>query len=106
MKPAIVQDTKDGVLLTVHVQPKASKTECVGIHGHAVKIRVAAAPVDGAANEELMRFLAEQLSVARTSVRMHSGAGSRSKRVLVTGLTSDQVRARLRLPSRAGRVSS
>jgi uncharacterized protein len=54
MHASIVQDTKDGAILTVHIQPKASTTECVGIHGNAIKIRVAAPPVDGAANEELI----------------------------------------------------
>ena len=63
MNSLIVQDTKDGVILTVHVQPKASTTECVGIHGDALKIRVAAPPVDGAANDELIRFVARQLSI-------------------------------------------
>src|SRR5690349_9294235 len=60
----IVQDTQTGVVLTVHVQPKASRTEYVGIHGNALKIRVAAPPVDGAANDELVRFLADCCAVS------------------------------------------
>jgi len=102
MKPAIVQDTKDGAILTVRVQPKASTTECVGIHGDALKIRVAAPPVDGAANDELIRFLAHQLSIPSTSVRIHSGAGGRHKRVLVKGATAQLVMARLNLGHRKG----
>jgi len=47
---AIVQDSKNGAVLIVHVQPNALRTECVGIHGDALKIRVAARPLDGAAN--------------------------------------------------------
>ena len=61
MNSLIVQDTKDGAILTVHIQPRASTTECVGIHGDAIKIRVAAPPVDGAANDRLIRFLARRL---------------------------------------------
>lgn len=88
MNSLIVQDTKDGVILTVHVQPQSSTTECVGIHGHALKIRVTAPPVDGAANDELIHFLARQLSIPSTSVRIHSGAGGRHKRVLIKGATA------------------
>ena len=97
MKPAIVQDTTDGAILTVHIQPKASTTECVGIHGDAIKIRVAAPPVDGAANDELIRFLARQLSIPIASVRIRSGAGGRHKCVFVKGVTAELIMARLNL---------
>lgn len=89
----IVQDSKDGAVLTVHVQPKASRTECVGIHGDALKIRVAAPPVDGAANDELVRFLSRILSVQNTAVYIESGAGGRHKRVRVRGVTAERVMA-------------
>ena len=104
MNSLIVQDTKDGAILTVHVQPKASTTECVGIHGDALKIRVTAPPVDGAANDELIRFLARQLSIPSTSVQIHSGAGSRRKRVLVKGITAQIVMNRLIHGDRKGPV--
>ena len=97
MNSLIVQDTKDGAILAVHIQPKASTTECVGIHGDAIKIRVAALPVDGAANDELIRFLARQLSVPIASVQIHSGASGRHKRVRVKGATAQLVMARLNL---------
>ena len=70
MNALIVQDTKAGAVLSVHIQPKASTTECVGIYGDAIKIRVAAPPVDGAANDELIRFLARQIIDSFTSVRI------------------------------------
>ncbi len=97
MNALIVQDTEDGAILTVHVQPKASSTECVGLHGDAIKIRVAAPPVDGAANDELIRFLARRLSIPSSSVQIHSGAGGRHKRVLVKGATAQLVMTRLNL---------
>jgi len=97
MNSLIVQDTKDGAILTVHVQPKASTTECVGIHGDALKIRVAAPPVDGAANDELILFLARQLSIPTVSVQIRSGAGGRHKRVFVRGITAEMVMTRLNL---------
>jgi uncharacterized protein (TIGR00251 family) len=97
MNPLIVQDIKSGAVLSVHIQPKASTTDCVGIYGDAIKIKVAAPPVDGAANDELIRFLARQLSIPSTSVRIHSGAGGRYKHILVKGITARLVMARLNL---------
>jgi uncharacterized protein (TIGR00251 family) len=102
MNSLIVQDTKDGAILTVHIQPRASTTEYVGIHDDAIKIRVAAPPVDGAANDELIRFLARQLSIPTSSVRIRSGASGRHKRVLVKGVAAELVLARLNLGNRKG----
>ena len=91
----IVQDNKNGAVLTVHVQPKASRTECVGIHGGALKIRVAALPIDGAANYELIRFVAGRCAIPRASVRIQSGAEGRHKRLYLKGITAELVMARL-----------
>ena len=99
MNALIVQDTKAGAVLSVHIQPNASTTECVGIHGDAIKIRVTASPVDGAANDELIRFLTRQLSIPATSVQIKSGAGGRHKRVFVKGATVELVMARLNVRS-------
>ena len=93
MSLPIIQDCTGGVVLTVHVQPKASQSACVGIHGNALKIRIAASPSDGAANEELIRFLGSELSVPLSAVRIESGAGGRHKRVRVMGKTAEQVMA-------------
>jgi uncharacterized protein len=73
--------------LVVVVQPKASKSEVAGRHGDAVKVRIAAPPVDNAANEELVRFLAETLGVRRASVTVTHGAGSRRKLVEIEGMS-------------------
>lgn len=75
-----------GVLLTVHAQPGARRTEVVGRHGDAVKIRVAAPPVDDRANEALVDFVATTFGVRRSTVTIRSGASSRHKRVLLTGV--------------------
>jgi uncharacterized protein (TIGR00251 family) len=79
----------------VHVQPRASRTEVVGRHGHAIKIRVAAPPVNGAANEELVRFLAERLGVRRAFVRVASGTSARDKRIEIDGLNTARALERL-----------
>lgn len=95
--------SKEGVLLAVYVQPKANRTECVGFYGDALKIRVAAPPVDGAANDELIRFLADRCSVPRTGISIQTGANSRQKRIKVSGVTVEWVLARL-LPPSSGRT--
>jgi len=77
----------EGCVLTVHVQPGAKRTEIVGEHGDALKIRLAAPPVDGKANEALLSYLAEKLSVGRRAVELRSGMTSRRK-VVSIGLSA------------------
>lgn len=84
------------VLLPVHVQPRASRTELAGMHGDVVRIRIAAPPVDGEANDELERFLARLLNVARSRVSVVSGSSSRKKTVAIEGVTATQVETALR----------
>jgi uncharacterized protein (TIGR00251 family) len=75
------------VVLDLHVQPGAKRTEVAGLHGDRLKIRLAAPPVDGAANDELARFLAEAFGVPRRQVTIVSGHASRIKRVRVASPT-------------------
>jgi uncharacterized protein len=86
---APISPVPGAVLLRIHVQPRASRTEVVGLHGDAIKVRLAAPPVDGAANEELARFLARALGVPRRAVTITAGAGSRTKTVRVDGVTPE-----------------
>jgi uncharacterized protein (TIGR00251 family) len=86
-----------GVRLALHIQPRASRTELAGIHGGALKVRVASPPVGGAANLELVRFLARLLGVARSNVELVSGMGSRRKGLLVHGVSVEEARQRLGL---------
>ncbi|MBI2537562.1 MAG: DUF167 domain-containing protein [Gemmatimonadetes bacterium] len=79
----------------MHVQPRAQRTEIVGWHGDAIKIRVAAPPVDGAANGELLRFLSERLALPAAQVRLAAGSTGRRKRVEVVGLDGATVLDRL-----------
>ena len=79
------------MVLTIHAQPNAKCTEFSGVHGDALKIRLASLPVDGAANEALCRFLSEQLAVSMSQVIISTGHGARRKRVLVKGVTAQQV---------------
>lgn len=85
----------DSVVLTLHIQPGAKKTEVAGPHGEALKIRLAAPPVDGKANAELIRFLAAILHVPRKSVELLSGDSARAKRLRVNGISLDAARTQL-----------
>jgi uncharacterized protein (TIGR00251 family) len=75
----------------VRVQPRASRTEIVGLHGDALKVRLAAPPVDGAANDALIELLADALGIPRAAVRIVSGATSRGKIVEVDGVSVENV---------------
>lgn len=92
--PAISQ-RGDAIRINVYVQPRASRTEVVGEHGDALKLRVAAPPVEGAANLEVRRFLARLLGVAPSAVAVVSGESGRRKIVEVTGITLESARASL-----------
>lgn len=76
--------TDDGWSLTIRVQPGAARTEIVGPHGDALRVRVASPPVDGKANAELVRFLAEVLGVSSRAVEVVRGQTSRTKVVRIT----------------------
>jgi uncharacterized protein len=73
-------------ILVIHVVPRAAASAVAGRHGDAVKIRLAAPPVDGAANDELIRFLAERLSVRRSAITIATGQTSRRKTVKISGI--------------------
>ena len=88
----MIKETKEGVVLTIHVQPRASATEYVGLHGDALKFRVASPPVEGAANEALCRHLADQFHVSKGRIVVVSGQGARQKRILLKGIMAQRVR--------------
>jgi len=79
------------ITLTLHIQPGAKKTEFAGLHGDALKIRLAAPPVDGKANEALVKFIADELKLPKSAVNIKSGQTSRRKVVEVSGATSKAV---------------
>jgi uncharacterized protein (TIGR00251 family) len=85
----------DGVSFYVQVQPRASREAIEGEYADALRIRLTAPPVDDRANEALVCLLAERLNVTRAAVRIVAGEKSRRKRVLVAGVTREQVLALL-----------
>jgi uncharacterized protein (TIGR00251 family) len=86
---------KDAVVLHVHVQPRAGRTAVVGRHGDAVKLRVAAPPVDDRANTAVVELLAELFGVKAAGVELVSGATSRVKRFRIRGADLETLDARL-----------
>jgi uncharacterized protein (TIGR00251 family) len=95
--PPVIEDSPAGVTIEIRVIPRARKTEFAGSRQGALLIRLAAPPVDGAANHALVAFLANRLRVPVQAVRILAGERSRQKRILVTGRRADDVRARLGL---------
>ena len=91
-----------GVRFSVRVQPRASRSEVVGLHGDAIRVRLAAPPVDGAANEALVELLADRLGVSRRAVRIVGGASGRSKTIDVDGVTIEAVRRLAEEPGSSG----
>ncbi|HET9010883.1 MAG TPA: DUF167 domain-containing protein [Gemmatimonadaceae bacterium] len=88
------------VRVQVRVQPRASRSEVVGVHGEALKVRLQAPPVDGAANDALVHLLADRLGVPARAVRVVSGGTSRTKLVEVDGTTESAVRGLAETPTK------
>jgi uncharacterized protein (TIGR00251 family) len=75
---------KHGVLtLNLHVQPKASKNEWSGLYGDRLKLRIKAPPIDGKANQQLIKFIADEFAVSKTACSLVSGESGREKRVAI-----------------------
>jgi uncharacterized protein (TIGR00251 family) len=81
--------------IVVHVVPRAKTTELAGMHGDAVRIRVAAPPADGAANAALVRFIADRLGIPVARVRIISGATARRKTLEVEGYSAGSLKQML-----------
>lgn len=79
------RDAEGAVLLALHVQPGAKRSEIAGLHGDALKVRLAAPPVEGRANDALLRFIAERFGVPLRNVELLRGAQSRHKVVKISG---------------------
>jgi uncharacterized protein (TIGR00251 family) len=91
-----LQVRSDGsLLLSIHVQPGASRTGLAGMHGDALKLRLAAPPVDGKANKAVVAFLAALLHLPKSAIIIKSGLRSRAKTLLLTGIAEHEARSLL-----------
>jgi uncharacterized protein (TIGR00251 family) len=93
---AISTRSGDGIIFSVRVVPRASKSHIVGVHENALKVRIASPPVDGAANDELVKVLAKFCGVSRSAVEIVSGESSKSKRVRIAGISPDTFEEKLK----------
>jgi uncharacterized protein (TIGR00251 family) len=86
-----ISESDGWVEFTVRVIPRASRSEVVGEFDGALKVKVSAPPVDGAANAEIQKLIAKRLGVSRSAVQIVSGESSKTKRLRVSGVTAAQV---------------
>ncbi len=93
--PPYIRKTRDGILLFIHVQPRASRNKIAGIHGKRLKITVQAPPTDGRANKGVQMLLSKRLRVPKSRVILKSGAASREKTFLVIGLCLSELLSRI-----------
>jgi hypothetical protein len=94
----VLQPTASGVLVRVRVQPRARVERLEGLHGQQLRLRVTAAPIDGAANAACIALLANMLGVRRSQVRLQAGEKSRDKVFHIAGVTATEVAAVLGIP--------
>ncbi len=78
-----LQEKSNGIILKVFIQPRSSKNMIAGLHADALKIKLTAPPVDGAANKMCIEYLAKWLKVPKSSIEIVSGHKSRTKRLLL-----------------------
>ncbi len=93
--PSFVVSDSGEVVIRVRVIPRAGRTCLAGRRGDALLVRLAAAPVDGAANDELLTFLASSLGIPRRSLRLASGERNRDKTIRVQSLSAIEIVRRL-----------
>jgi uncharacterized protein (TIGR00251 family) len=82
----LLHEVRGRVYLTVHVVPRASRTEIVGLHGHALRVRLNAPPVGGAANAALLELLTGSMGLRQDQIELVAGHTSRRKTVAIAGL--------------------
>ena len=93
--PFRLEETEEGCTFEVRVVPRASANRVSGDYGDAIKICVTASPVQGAANKALLKFLARQLGVKSSDIEILAGHSSRTKRIRVSGITTEKIRSSL-----------
>lgn len=95
MDPPFVQDSGEGTILQVRVQPNASRDEVAGVLDGRLRIRLTSPPVEGAANKACIRFLSKRLGIAKTRISILRGEHTRNKVIGIGGMKGEGVRKKL-----------
>lgn len=96
----MIRPAPDGVDIDVRVTPRASRSGLDGVHAGALRVRLNAPPVDGAANDELVEVMAAVFGIPKRAVSIVSGQSSRTKRVRLSGVDAESARRRIEETSR------
>jgi uncharacterized protein (TIGR00251 family) len=91
-----IRETGTGLMVPLHVQPRARQTQIVGIHNGALKVKVSAPPVDDAANRALEEYFSKMVGLPKSHVQIVAGQRSRDKLLHITGMSPQTFRALLR----------
>ena len=86
-----IRETKNGVVLRIHVVPKSAKSEISGIQDDALKLKITAPPAEGQANEACIRFLSDTLGVRKSRITIVSGHKSRKKTIAIEGIGKKEI---------------
>lgn len=95
----MLKQLPEGVQISLHVLPKAHKSEIIGEHNGALKIKIKAPPVDGKANEAIVEFFSKLLKLSKNSIEILKGDKSKTKKILIHGLNVEDVQNRLQQKS-------
>ena len=101
----LYDDSPEGIVVRIHVQPGAGRCAVVGRHGDSLKVRVAAPPVEGRANEAARSLLADALGLPEDEVELTGGQSSRTKRFRLKGIDAEEGEKRLRVALGGARVA-
>ncbi|MCD9189147.1 MAG: DUF167 domain-containing protein [Pyrinomonadaceae bacterium] len=88
-----ITEKDDSIIFSVRVVPRASKSEIVGEHDGALRVRIASPPVDGAANAELVRLFAKTFGVSKSEIEITGGQTSKSKQIKISGVTAEKIQS-------------
>ncbi|HHT9115239.1 MAG TPA: DUF167 domain-containing protein [Candidatus Wunengus californicus] len=91
--------TNSGIILSIRTQPGSSKNRIIGEYGGRLKLAVTAAPEKGRANKAVIELLADTLHISESSIHIISGESSRDKRLMIEGLTPEDIKSLLNLQS-------